>query len=248
MSDNWDFYLCQVEGEPASIFLDIGIANSAPLPERPFMCYVRVQMRAPRPDGLSSEDEYAELSRLEDHLTEALTKDGEVLYVGRNTSGGQRDFYFYAASKDHWDMRVADAMSRFAKYRFECGTQLDEDWASYFGFLFPSAEDLERIQNRRVCDALEREGDALTEPREIDHWAYFPDESSRDRFVAAILAQGFTLRSLTSTAEADRAHGVQFFRVDVPSFESIDEVTLPLYRAATEAGGDYDGWDAQVMK
>lgn len=31
MSDNWDFYFCRIEDEPASIFVDLGIHDDAPL-------------------------------------------------------------------------------------------------------------------------------------------------------------------------------------------------------------------------
>jgi hypothetical protein len=247
MSDNWDFYACRVDDEPASIFLDLDLAKVAPLKERPFMAYVRVYMRQPRPDGLSSREEFEDLTRLEDHLSGALIAAARATYVGRNTSGGCRDFYFYTAEADGWSQQVAGAMAGFADYQYEAGSRLDREWKTYFEFLYPSEQDRQRIRNRRVCESLEKNGDALVEPRPIDHWAYFPDERSRAKFVEHIDSLGFTVRGLSESERSETPFGVQFFRVDLPSFESIDAVTLPLHKAAAEAGGDYDGWETQVI-
>ena len=40
MSDNWDFYFANVNEMPASLFVDLGIRNSAPDPERPWLLWV----------------------------------------------------------------------------------------------------------------------------------------------------------------------------------------------------------------
>lgn len=247
MTDNWDFYACRVDDEPASIFVDLGIAAEAPLADRSFMSYVRLRMRAPRPDGLSSQLEFEELIHLEDHLTGALERTGDTTYVGRNTSGGCRDFYFYTMDPSQWEQRVAVAMAGFAEYEYDTGSRHDKDWSSYFGFLYPGDEDMERIHNRRVCESLQKQGDKLAEEREIDHWAYFPDEGARARFIDHIVGLGFTVRELMTHEEDEGRVGVQFFRIDLPSFQTIDNVTLPLHRAAKEAGGDYDGWETQVV-
>ena len=58
MSDEWDHYLCRVDGEAASIFLDMGIGKSAPIPGFNETAYLRLWMNNPRPDGLSSQEEF----------------------------------------------------------------------------------------------------------------------------------------------------------------------------------------------
>lgn len=247
MSDDWDFYSCRVDDEPASIFVDLGIRRDVPLSGRPYMAFIRLFMRASRPDGLSSQEEFEELIRIEDQVTAALTAQDAATYVGRNTSGGCRDFYFYARDPSGWSGAVSAALAEFPEYKYESGSRLDEGWATYLDFLYPSPEDMERIQNRRVCDSLRKNGDALSEPREIDHWAYFPDEESRTRFLGAIKPLGFKVRELNRSGNDDRPFGIQFFRIDLPSFGTIDGVTLPLHRAAIEAGGDYDGWETQII-
>ncbi len=175
MSDDWDFYAAKVDEKPASIFVDLGIAKSAPLAPYSAMAYVRIYMNRPREDGLSSQDEFETLCELEDGMVPALTADNDAaVYVGRNTSDGCRDFYFYTSDAKHWEAAVKEAMSFSAAYRLDSGVRDDPDWEAYFQFLYPSPADWQAIQNRRVVENLEKHGDKLEQEREIDHWAYFP--------------------------------------------------------------------------
>jgi hypothetical protein len=246
MSDDWDFYFCRVEDRPASIFLDLGVAAKAPIASLPVMGYVRVRMRAPREDGLSSQDELEALTTLEEAL-EKLQFDGTVAYVGRNTSDGYRDFYFYLDTAEHWQQRVAGVMRGFAEYAFESGTRNDQGWTTYSDFLHPSEEDRERIQNRRTCEVLEKRGDHLDRERPIDHWAYFPDRQSRDAFNAEAETLGYRIEGLIEP-EGDHGYGSRLSSLGRPSLHEIDDQTVPLFRAARAHGGEYDGWETQVLR
>lgn len=246
MSDDWDFYFCRVEDRPASIFLDLGVAT-APIESLPVMGYVRVRMRAPREDGLSGQLEFEALTTLEEAL-ERLQLDSAVAYVGRNTSDGYRDFYFYLGAAEHWPQRVADVMHGFPEYEFESGTRNDPEWTTYFDFLHPSDEDRERIQNRRTCDVLEKQRDHLDCERPIDHWAYFPDRRSRDAFTAEAKTLGYRIEQLIEPEGGAHSYGVRLSSVGRPSLHEIDDLTLPLFRAARAHGGKYDGWETQVVR
>src|SRR3954462_12044783 len=107
MSKDWDFYSLRVDGEPASIFVDLGISKDAPVRNHTTMGYLRVLMLRPREDGLSSRDEFDDLIALEDHVTAKVIENGAAVFVGRNTSSGNRDFYFYVADPQRCDARVS---------------------------------------------------------------------------------------------------------------------------------------------
>jgi hypothetical protein len=248
-SQHWEFYLCELDDGPASILVDLGAAAVAPVADLPFAAFVRIPLQMPGPEGLSSAEELEQLSRLEDHLVARLPATGATRYVGRMTAAGCRNFLFYTASQASWQQRVAAVMAQLAgfEYPYEVNWREDREWRAYFELLYPSAADLQRIRNRHVCDVLQEHGDAMTAAREIEHWAYFPDMASRGRFLARLDSLGFTVRELWGAGETAGC-GVRFSRVDIPSFWAIDEVTLPLYQAASEAGGDYDGWETQVIK
>jgi hypothetical protein len=268
MTDNWDFYPVRIDGKPASIYLDLGAAETAPVARLPYLGHLRLFMNAPREDGLSSREEFDTLSAIEDHVRARLAGE-DADYVGRCTGDGSRDFYFYLADSAQWNERVDLCMRDWPAYRYECGSEHQPGWEAYFEFLYPEPIDRERIDSRRVCIALEKRGDKLTEAREIDHWAYFADSAARDAYLAAAAAQGYVERIPPAGAlaakkdaaveqgepqsedaeESDPAYRycAHVWRVDIPSYAGIDAVILPLYRLAAEHGGRYDGWETVVV-
>ena len=246
MTDQWDFYSLQVDDQPASIYVDLGLETQAPLPALPFMAYVRLRMNEPRADGLSSQEEFETLRRIESVLESELSGE-EVRYVGRNTSSGCRDFYFYLAQPLLWHENVARVLSSFPDYEFQTGSRDDAAWTVYANFLLPGPVGRQLIRNRRVCEVLESQGDALVTVREIDHWSYFPDHAAADAYLADVIALGFQLRNRSADGDGPSSHGVQVWRIDTPSFAEIDEVTLPLFKTAQRHLGAYDGWECAVQ-
>jgi len=200
-------------------------------------------MRNPRPDGLSSNEEFEALAAVEDSLSEVLAASGHTTYAGRNTSGGNRDFYFYTTDPAAFAGSVRTAMAVHPNYQFEIGDRPDRAWDVYFGFLYPSPDDLQRILNRRVTDSLAANGDRLTESRPIDHFAYFPNATA-----AASLRD--YLREENFSVDEPRIDGgtvaLNFKRYDRP--DSIDDVVIPIARRIQEVGGEYDGWGCEVVK
>src|SRR5882757_7023881 len=116
MSDKWDFYFSNVNDVLASIFVDLGIYQSAPIESKPYLLWVWVYFNHPRKDGLSSSEEAPVLLEIEDSLTALLQKGPGVQLVGRITSAGRREFYFYAPDDSGFSHAVASSMSRFREY------------------------------------------------------------------------------------------------------------------------------------
>jgi len=244
MSDDWDFFPLRVDDQPASIFVDLGIKKDAPLKSHPSMGYLRVLMRRPREDGLSSQEEFDDLVALEDRVTAKITKDGAAVFVGRNTSGGNRDFYFYVADPAKFEGAARAAMREFSAYKYETGWREDRDWRTYFEFLHPSDADLQRMLNRRVRQQLEKHGDNSNNERRIDHLALLPSGAARTAFIRYLQAEGFVVDSAPDEPNSEGQFSVEFSRVDRPA--QIDEIVLPLFQKAVELSGVYDGWGCNV--
>jgi hypothetical protein len=243
MADNWDFFFLLVDDQPASIYVDLGIVTDAPLGRYPHMGYVRVEMRHPRDDGLSSQEEFHDLCRLEDDLTARIAGEGDAIYVGRNTSNGCRDFYFYAADASRFTRAAEAAAARHPSYRCEIGSRPDPAWTVYFDFLSPSDDDRQRMANRGVRDALERHGDLLTEARPIDHRAYFRSRDAAAALFARLERDGFQVQLPKAMDEGEYA--VDFVRADSPA--DMDDVAVAVARLVYELGGEYDGWGCPVV-
>jgi hypothetical protein len=208
---------------------------------------VKLRMNAPRPDGFSSNEEFETLNAIEDAMTDALTEGGAVLFVGRVTSAGWRQFFFYASDVSDWGERIGQFAAKHPTYTFDSGSREDPDWQSYFDFLRPSPVDRQRIENRRVCLLIQKQGDRLAKEREIDHTALFPTQEARLAFVERAAKLGYRLKQVIDIDEPKRGYRAELSRLDVPNLKTIDGITLPLYRLAKELGGVYDGWGTTVI-
>ena len=243
MSENWDFYFRQIEGKAASMFVDLGIVSQTPIAALPNMAYIRLFMNAAREDGLSSPEEFDALIGIEDAMEERLVNE-ETAYVGRSTHDSCRDFFFYVANMDDWPFRVSDFMQSFAAYRYEVGNREDADWSLYLEYLYPEPAERQSIENGRVCDALERNGDGLSKPREIDHWISFSSSHNLENFLTDSSLLGFSIRQIS---ERDGTHWAQIWRIDIPTRKGIDDVVAEIITLAVRHAGEYDGWESVVM-
>ncbi len=250
MSDSWDFYFCQVDDHPASIFVDLGIHDDVPVADLSDMAWLRLYMRRPREDGLYGKEEYDRLIEIEDALTGALPNaETEIAYVGRNTSNGCRDFYFYAANGTQAENCLSMAMVPFPEYEFDVGSRTDADWTIYREFLYPTPRAYQTILNHRVLTSLEKSGDHHDIEREVTHWIYFQSADDRDRYLNAAIQKGYKVVALDEDAEREeRQFGLRVSRSHAVDFRTIDDAVLELFDLAGECGGDYDGWETSVEK
>jgi regulator of RNase E activity RraB len=246
--DRWDFYFCRIDDVLTSVFFNESVNARVPLQGMSKLFLLRIQMKKPRPDGLSSSEEFEALGEVEEALTAEIAKPRRVKFVGRTTGGGRREFYFYAADLARVEDAAKEAMSKFPSYEFRTADKDDPDWKAYRELLYPSPRDRQRIENREVCEALKDNGDPLTAKREIDHWAYFATDAARADFIAQASRLGYMVRSAFETKGDARQFGAQVFREDFADWDSANETTLELFDLAIALGGDYDGWESPVEK
>jgi hypothetical protein len=250
LSDEWDFYFARVNDAVSSIFVDLGIRPDAPIEKRPWLLWVWVEMQSARPDGLSSNDEAPKLHALGESLDSMISVTCGAQLVGRITGGGRREFYFYATEPGELDKATANAMKSFDTYKYETGSSFQPDWEQYINLLYPSHSNLERMQNRRLLEALEAQGDVHEVPRKVDHWLYFAGEAARTTCRETLLAIEFGLQDESMSEDVDDPlpYVLVVSRVDPVDSHSINGITLELARLASEHGGSYDGWGCDVMK
>jgi regulator of RNase E activity RraB len=248
LSDEWDFYFARVNDAVSSIFVDLGVRADAPLEKRPWLLWVWVELQAPRPDGLSSNEEAPKLHEIGEALDAAISASCEAQLVGRITGANRREFYFYATEPGELDAAVERAMQRFDTYKFETGSRFDSEWEQYIGLLYPSDTNLQRMFNRRVLESLEENGDDHELPRKVDHWLEFASVDARAACRDTLLAIDFALEDEFESEEAgdEFPHSLVMSRVDSVDSHTINGVTLELARLAGEHGGRYDGWESPV--
>jgi hypothetical protein len=136
---DWQSYLCRVNNELASVFVDLSLAESAPRPEAPKLAWLSIQLRQPCQRGLSTDEEFDALCTFEDELEVAVCQHSLSAYAGRITSQGRRDFYFYVAREIDFARAVDSVRAAHPEYPFQLGEKAEQAWDHYFHTLFPGA-------------------------------------------------------------------------------------------------------------
>jgi len=247
--EEWDFYFSNVNDKLGSIFIDLGLRKVAPLTDQPNLVWVSLKMNNPQEDGLSSSKESGILGNIEDALIDKIKAKHKAIYVGRLTSAGDRDLYFYFGDTSLYDNTISEVMVAYPTYQFNFGAKEDKEWSSYLDFLYPLPQQFQSIQNRRVIDNLEKHGDQLTQAREVDHWIYFKSETDRETFLKKISNDGFSVVDQYCDEElGDMPYFLQIKRVDKVDQNSVDDYVIYLWKLAAECDGDYDGWETSIEK
>ncbi len=232
-----------------SIFVDLGLRKVAPIADKPNVVWVSIKMNNPREDGLSSQEESGLLGDIEDALVQKIISKHNAIYVGRLTSSGDRDLYFYFGDTTLYDKTISEVMVTYPKYQFDFGSKEDKEWGGYFDFLYPLPQQFQSIQNRRVIEQLEKGGDKLTKERDVFHWIYFKSDSDREKFLEKIKNDKFSIVDKGSDKSwGEFAYRLQIKRVDKVDQKSVDEYVIYLWKLANEMGGEYDGWETSIEK
>lgn len=245
----WDFYFCTIEDRPASIMLDLALSHLAPMPEKSEFVQVTIHLNHPNEHGLTSPGEAEVLYIVEDRMSEHLAKTLGGIYAGRNTSAGQRIFYFYCNSSIDCQRIVGEVMEGFGTHSYEVVAQRDPEWAFYTQFLYPSQLEYQSILNRRVVENLEKQGDDLSAPREIEHFLYFPTSAHRNSFTEKIEPENFRIVNQSYDAENDELpYALVIGRSEKIDLQAMDETVMFLILQSAEEKGEYDGWATAVLK
>lgn len=184
---------------------------------------------------------------IEEKLTDTMIERFDALLCGRITTNGRREFYYYAPHSEHLESEVANAMSMFRDYEFDCGSKYDPQWRQYLDVLYPSDEDRQRIENRKVLEVLKQKNDTLKTPRDVCHWIYFRTEVDRAEFWDAVSPLDYRVQSQCQSDRSDFPFGLCVVRFQSVNPTELDNAAIELFRLARKHHGDYDGWETQVI-
>jgi hypothetical protein len=240
IGDAYEFYPCMVDGEPASIYVNLKYEHGAE-PGTDTVYWLDVRMADAGPYGIGTADEGEELSAFEEAAIASVGAVG-LVYVGRLRTRGIWETTFYGPA-GHIDA-VRAAAHELVGHVVEVRSERDAEWSYYRELLLPDAERKQWMDDRRLVQILKEQGDALTPPRRVDHVAYFTDPGARDAFIEAVRRNGFEVE----LEDSDSEHGVRVHRADPIELEHIHEVVMMLVDAAEEHGGRYDGWKTAIER
>jgi conserved hypothetical protein len=246
LPQNWDFFMCRIEGAPASIRTNLALIEVAPLEGLSQRLQFYIKMQNPRPDGLSSNEEYPILCDIEDAIGEKAEATGAVS-AGVVKSEGFLELWFYTQNAEALAKTCEEALQTFEGYQSGYNIAEDPEWEDYFGFLYPDEFSYQTMQNRKVLMQLEKNGDKMEVPREIDHFFYFKEAAQQQAFAKEAEAKGFKVRFNDDEFVEDRkAEGKEYpYMVEATREDSpldIDDIVWDLLELASPFEGNYDGW------
>jgi hypothetical protein len=248
MQEYWELYMKNLEGKPASIQFNAGISMEVDELQYsyPIVAFVKAKLKAPKENGLLSQEEEPEILFMEDKLEAAMIKFRIGKYVGRVISDGYVTFLYYVQFTYNWPDFIAFALNEHTSYEISHGYSEDGKWNYYKKLLYPTPKEWQIIQNHKVCDQLKKQGDSLHLVRAIAHKIYIPDNNQKDALVETLQSLGYKISG--EIANEEGIEGVEFYRLDKPFYYDIDEITLSLIDIAQEHGALYDGWETSVVK
>jgi uncharacterized protein (TIGR01619 family) len=243
MAEDWKSYFSNYNDKLGFIAVDIGFGGELPVHGKPWLLWVCVHFRTSQPNGLPESNEFEIMDAIDDELAKHLGTACDAVEVGRVTSDGSREFFFYGASDKGLKSAVAEAMRGFKAYKFEIASEEDADWSRYLDVLYPSEEDFQKITNLDILDALQEHGDTLTAVRQVDHWIYFRTEEDRKRFASEVRKLGYKIEQQPEEADNEYPLGLQISRDQSVTVDEIDDAVIELFRVAKQRNGKYDGWE-----
>ena len=246
LPQNWDFFMCRIEGAPASIRTNLALIEVAPLEGLTQRLQFCIKMKKPRPDGLSSNEEYPILCDIEDAIGDKAESTGAVS-AGVVKSEGFLELWFYTQNAEALAKTCEEALQTFEGYQSGYNIAEDPEWEDYFGFLYPDEFSYQTMQNRKVLMQLEKNGDKMEVPREIDHFFYFKEATQQQAFAKEAETKGFKVRFNDDEFVEDRkAEGKEYpYMVEATREDSpldIDDIVWDLLELASPFEGEYDGW------
>ena len=243
---NWDFFMCRIEGAPASIRTNLALIEVAPLEGLTQRLQFCIKMKNPTPEGFPSNEEYPILCAIEDAIGEKAKAAGAVL-VSVIKSEGVLELWFYCDNAETLVDICQKTLGNFEGYLYQDFSVEDPEWEDYFGFLYPDEFSYQTMQNRKVLMQLEKNGDKMEVPREIDHFFYFKEAAQQQAFAKEAEAKGFKVRFNNDEFVEDRkAEGKEYpymgeaTREDSPL--AINDIVWDLLELASPFEGNYDGW------
>jgi regulator of RNase E activity RraB len=215
---------------------------------RPWLIGVRIKMKTPNPNGLSSLPEGPVFDKIQSALNSALHEKLNAVGVGEVTTAGWWEFYYYAAQTAGFPNLLAAALREFSAYEKMNFAREDKAWTLYRSILLPSQAKREhQILNQQVIQSLKDLGCDLTQPLRINHAFLFPTAEKRNAAIQTALAGGYAVTDQFETDPSNPPNfALQLSRTDVPEIHSMQALVFHLIDLATSLNGKYDGWGAMV--
>jgi hypothetical protein len=144
---NWNFYQTNINDQISSVYLNLDAKEDCETDSFDTLVWLFIKLRIDREDGLSHDDEFDALCAYEDdidkHVDESKTK-----FVGRVTTQGMRQFYFYTSDLESFKAEIDCASAKNKEYLYQTGSKKDLGWVQNDNVIYPGKYGLDQISSR----------------------------------------------------------------------------------------------------
>lgn len=246
IKQDWGFYYTQIDTTPASIRLNLGLAEIAPINDFKYRTWFSIKLLSPSENGLVTNEEFQKICEIEDAISEILEQHGAIM-VGAVKNNGTADLYFYSPHVSNYEELINSVMLNYKDYLYALDIKEDAEWSAYFEYLYPTEYEMQTIQNRKVLMELDQLGDNPEKERMVDHWIYFRTENDRARFIETVKPLGYTVLS-EERVDGDYPYQLHIARMNNTVWANVDGYVWELVTLAKEHNGIYDGWGCPIEK
>lgn len=245
MSDQWEFYPCQIGDLMASVRVDVGISETIDTDAPPILVRLWLIYKNTYQNGLPTRDDMQRTEVVEDQARMLAERRG-AWFVGTLAFDGRQILFIYDASKEKWG-EFAGNLAKTTGYELEVTFDDDPEHSKYWDNLYPDDDGWQIIGDLNTIRTFRENGDDGSEPRQIDHWTYFANAAAAQPFINWAQSDGFTYEPEHSRKTEDGRFCVKLTHHSSLDLVDISNHTIPLNRKASEFGGDYDGWGAMLV-
>ena len=123
----------------------------------------------------------------------------------------------------------------------------DKKWTYFSETLLPTDLSNDFFINQEYLSQLAQTGDALDQPRIINHWFYFNNSKKRGKFIEKAKILSFSIDSVTYKKEKRYPYQAVISRKDSVHPKSISAITKVLKQLSKRYYGTYDGWEMETI-
>ena len=136
-SDTWQIFQSEYEGKPISVRFREGLIEAGGHFDYPYQIGIATQLLNSTTEGLTTNDEAEELYKVEDALQLSLEVDDESVLSLIITTGGMREFVFYASKwqPEYFEEKVRKVNSQYNNRVLQFMMQEDKEWGTFKNFL-----------------------------------------------------------------------------------------------------------------
>lgn len=254
--DNWESYV--VNKEKGLMYVSVNMDLNYTKPNYRNLLVVGIKTNKCLKNGYPDAEGLEELYVFSDSIANIVDSKTKNRLAGILTYQCTGFDVFYV--KDTLDLRNSinqTIQKNFNQSKNYLVVERDRNWDYYKNTLYPKELDEDFFINQDFLRELVEEGDDLTVPRELKHWAYFKNPKKRDKFIEDVKKLEFAIDSVNYKKDKkflDGLNSLYYSRVRTYPYEvkisrkdsinpaSISKLTKTLIFLANSLSGKYDGW------